>query len=360
MAKLFTALKLRDLEIRNRIFIAPMCQYSCEDKDGVVNQWHEVHYGSRSVGGAGMVIVEATAVSAIGRITPWCAGIWNEEQVVAWKRVTDFIAQHGAKSAIQLAHAGRKASTHRGWDGKSGSVSIEDGGWQAVSSTSEAFEGYAAPRELTTAEVYEVVDEFKRSAERSVRAGFDAIEIHAAHGYLIHEFLSPLTNQRQDEFGGSLENRARLLLEIVKAMRSVMPESMPLMIRFSATDYREGGWDLEQTKEVAKWCAEAGTDLFDISSGGLITGVKIPTGPGYQVPLAIGVGEVIDQPVAAVGQITTSAQAEKILSSGGVDVIAIARASLRDPYWPLRAAAELGVELDYWPKQYTRGQWPKP
>lgn len=360
MAKLFTALKLRDLEIRNRIFIAPMCQYSCENKDGVVNQWHEVHYGSRSVGGAGMVIVEATAVSAIGRITPWCAGIWNEEQVVAWKRVTDFIAQHGAKSAIQLAHAGRKASTQRGWDGKSGSIAIEDGGWEAVSSTSEAFEGYAAPRELTTAEVYEVVDEFKQSAERSVRAGFDAIEIHAAHGYLIHEFLSPLTNQREDEFGGSLENRARLLLEIVKAMRSVMPESMPLMIRFSATDYREGGWDLEQTKEVAKWCAEAGTDLFDISSGGLITGVKIPTGPGYQVPLAIGVGEVIDQPVAAVGQITTSAQAEKILSSGGVDVIAIARASLRDPYWPLRAAAELGVELDYWAKQYTRGQWPKP
>ena len=358
MSKLFSALKLRDLEIRNRIFIAPMCQYACEDKDGVVNQWHEVHYGSRAVGGAGMVIVEATAVSAVGRITPWCAGIWNEDQVVAWKRVTDFVKKHGARAAIQLAHAGRKASTQRGWDGKSGSVAIEEGGWESISSTSDAFEGYAIPRELDTAEVYEIVEEFKKAAERSVRAGFEAIEIHAAHGYLIHEFLSPLTNQRTDEFGGSLENRARLLLEITKAIRSVIPESMPLMIRFSATDYREGGWDLEQTQEVAKWCAEAGTDLFDISSGGLITGVKIPSGPGYQVPLAIGVGEVIDQPVLAVGQITTSAQAEKILTAGGVDVIAIARASLRDPYWPLRAAAELAVEIDYWPKQYTRGKWP--
>lgn len=359
MTKLFSPLKLRDLEVRNRIFIAPMCQYSCENQDGVVNSWHEVHYGSRAVGGAGMIIVEATAVSAEGRITPWCAGIYNEEQVVAWKRVNDIIVKHGARTAIQLAHAGRKASTQRGWDGKSGSVPLGDNGWSTVSSTTVAFDGYAAPRELETAEIYRIVEEWKASAERSVRAGFEAIEIHAAHGYLIHQFLSPLTNERTDEFGGSLENRARLLLEITKAIRSVIPQSMPLMIRFSATDYREGGWDLEQTQQVAKWCADLGVDLFDISSGGLITGVTIPTGPGYQVPLAIGVGEVIDQPVAAVGQITTSAQAEKILQGGGVEVIAIARASLRDPYWPLRAAAELDVEVDYWPTQYLRGKWPK-
>ncbi len=358
MAKLFTPLKLRDVEVRNRIFIAPMCQYSCEDQDGVVNEWHQVHYISRSVGGAGMIIAEATAVTPEGRITPWCAGIWGEEHIAAWKKVTTGIAKYGAKSAIQLAHAGRKASTHRGFDGKRGMVSAADGGWQGISPTSEAFEGYADPRELETSEIYDLIKDFKAAAERSVEAGFDAIEIHAAHGYLIHEFLSPLTNQREDEFGGSLENRARILLEICKAIRSVIPSGMPLMIRFSATDYAEGGWDLEQTQQVAKWCAEQGVDLFDISSGGLITGVTIPSGPGYQVPLAIGVGEVIDQPVAAVGQITTSAQSEKILSSGAVDVIAIARASLRDPYWPLRAAAELGVEIDYWPAQYTRGKWP--
>ena len=358
MAKLFTPIKLRDLEVRNRIFIAPMCQYSCENRDGIVSEWHQVHYISRSVGGAGMIIAEATAVTAEGRITPWCAGIWSDEHVEAWKKVTAGIAKYGAKSALQLAHAGRKASTQRGFDGKTGMVAEADGGWQSISSTSEAFEGYAAPRELETAEVYELIDSFKIAAQRAVAAGFDALEIHAAHGYLIHEFLSPLTNQRSDEFGGSLENRARFLLEISKAIRSVIPKSMPLMIRFSATDYREGGWDLEQTQQVAKWCAAEGVDLFDISSGGLITGVKIPSGPGYQVQLAIGVGEVIDQPVAAVGQITTSAQAETILNSGAVDVIAIARASLRDPYWPLRAAAELGVAVDYWPAQYARGKWP--
>ena len=354
MTKLFSPLKLRDLEVRNRIFIAPMCQYSCENQDGVVNSWHEVHYGSRAVGGAGMIIVEATAVSAEGRITPWCAGIYNEEQVVAWKRVNDIIVKHGARTAIQLAHAGRKASTQRGWDGKSGSVPLGDNGWSTVSSTTVAFDGYAAPRELETAEIYRIVEEWKASAERSVRAGFEAIEIHAAHGYLIHQFLSPLTNERTDEFGGSLENRARLLLEITKAIRSVIPQSMPLMIRFSATDYREGGWDLEQTQQVAKWCADLGVDLFDISSGGLITGVTIPTGPGYQVPFAEYVGERVDASVSAVGMITTGTQAEEVLQHGKVDVIMVGRAALGDPYWPIRAAKELGEKIDYVPIRYSR------
>ena len=356
MTKLFEPLTLRGLTLRNRIIMAPMCMYSCENKDGVVGDWHFTHYGSRAVGGAGLVIVEATGVAAIGRITPWCTGLWNEEQAQAWKKVTDEIRRHGAASAIQLAHAGRKASTYRGWSG-SNSVAIEDGGWQTVSSTTEAFTGYAAPRELATDEIYEIISQWQASAELAVRAGFDAIEIHAAHGYLIHQFLSPITNHRSDEFGGSLENRARLLLEIVKAIRMVIPEKMPLMIRFSATDYREDGWTVEQTQTVAGWAAELGVDLFDISSGGLVTGVTIPTGPGYQVPLAASLSEAVDQPVAVVGQITEAQQAEDILQAGKADVIALARALLRDPYWPLRAAAELGVEVD-WPNQYTRGTWP--
>ncbi|MEY4320327.1 MAG: hypothetical protein RLZZ471_268 [Actinomycetota bacterium] len=357
MAKLFSAIKLRDLEVRNRIFIAPMCQYSCEKRDGVVTDWHVVHYGSRAVGGAGLIIVEATGVTPDGRISPWDTGIWNDEQVDAWKKVTDVIRSHGAKSAIQLAHAGRKASTYRAISGAN-SVPIEDGGWQTVSSTDVPFTDYATPRKLTTEEVHEIVIAWQRAAARSVAAGFDAIEIHAAHGYLVHQFLSPITNHREDEFGGLLENRARLLLEIVKAIRAVIPESMPLFVRFSATDYRDDGWDLEQTKTVAGWCAALGVDLFDISSGGLVTGVNIPLGPGYQVPLAQGVAAAVSQPVSAVGMITDPKQAEDILQSG-VDVISIARQSLRDPYWPLRAAHELGVEDVKWPWQYERGKFPK-
>ena len=326
--------------------------YSCHKQDGVVNDWHFVHYGSRAIGGAGLVIVEATGVTPEGRISPRCAGIWNDEQVSAWKKITDFIRTTGAKSAIQLAHAGRKGSTLG-----PGSVAVSAGGWQTISSTDEAFEGYAAPRKLETSELSGVVEAWRSAAKRAVAAGFDAIEIHAAHGYLIHQFLSPITNKRDDEYGGSLENRARLLLEITKAIREVIPTSMPLMIRFSATDYRDDGWDLEQTQTVAGWCAELGVDLFDISSGGLITGVTIPLGPGYQVPLAQGVAAKVSQPVSAVGLITEARQAEEILANG-VDVISIARASLRDPYWPLRAAHELGVETNAWPAQYERGKFP--
>jgi 2,4-dienoyl-CoA reductase-like NADH-dependent reductase (Old Yellow Enzyme family) len=353
MTKLFSTIKLRELEIRNRIFISPMCMYSCTAKDGVVTDWHFVHYGTRAQGGAGLVIVEATGITPEARITQLCAGIWNDTQVDAWKKVTDFIRTTGSKSAIQIAHAGRKAST-----AGSGSVAISDGGWQTISSTDEAFDGYAAPRKMTTAEVFENIKDWQRAAARAVAAGFDAIEIHAAHGYLIHQFLSPITNQREDEFGGSLENRARLLLEVIKAIRSVIPQTMPLFVRFSATDYREDGWDVEQTKIVAGWCAELGVDLFDISSGGLISGVTIPIGPGYQVPLAQGVAAAVSQPVSAVGLITDSKQAEEILQSG-IDVISIARLALRDPYWPLRAAHELAVDTDAWPRQYLRGQYPK-
>ncbi len=358
MAKLFEPIKIRDLEIRNRVFIPAMCQYSCENQDGIIGDWHLVHLGARATGGAGMIIAEATGVTPEGRISPWCPGIWNFEQVAAWARVNLFIHSQGAKSAIQLAHAGRKGSTYREWSGN-GSVPIELGGWQTVSATNEAFGAYEAPRQLDTEEVADLVQDFAKAAKHAVLAGFDAIEIHAAHGYLIHQFLSPLTNHRTDIYGGSLENRARILLEIVKAIRSEIGEMHPLFVRFSATDYLEGGWDVDQTTQVAKWCAEAGADLFDISSGGLITGVSIPTGPGYQVPFAEKIAHEISEPVGAVGQITDARQAEKILQDGEVDVILIGRASLRDPFWALRAADELDVDVDYWPNQYLRGKFPK-
>lgn len=358
MSILFSPMKIRDVEVKNRIWISPMCMYSCENQDGEVNDFHLVHLGSRALGGAGLVIAEATAVSPEGRITPWCTGIWNDEQVEAWKQVTTFIRNCGSTSVIQLAHAGRKASVYREWTGK-GSVPISEGGWQTVSATSEAFEGYAAPKELSETEIRSLVESFGLAAKRSMQAGFDGVEIHAAHGYLIHQFLSPITNKRNDKYGGALENRARFLLEIVRAVRSAIGESVPLMIRFSATDYREDGWNPEETAQVARWASDLGADLFDISSGGLITGVKIPSGPGYQVPLAEKVASIHpDASYGAVGQITHAHQAEEILQAGKVDAILIARASLRDPNWPLRAAMELGEDIA-WPNQYSRGKWPK-
>jgi 2,4-dienoyl-CoA reductase-like NADH-dependent reductase (Old Yellow Enzyme family) len=258
--------------------------------------------------------------------------------------------------AMQLAHAGRKASNHREASGV-GSIPISEGGWETVSSTNQAFGDYTAPRKLSVSEISDLVEDFGKAAKRSVEAGFDAVEIHGAHGYLLHQFLSPLSNDRDDEYGGSLENRARMLMEVIAAIRKSIPESMPVFLRLSATDYAEGGWDQEQTATVSGWATEAGVDLIDVSSGGIITGVKIPSGPGYQVPLAEYVADRISEPVSAVGQITDPQQAEEILQSGKVDVILIARASLRDPYWPLRAAAELGAEVN-WPDQYSRGKWP--
>jgi 2,4-dienoyl-CoA reductase-like NADH-dependent reductase (Old Yellow Enzyme family) len=351
---MFTPFTLRSVTLKNRVVVSPMAQYQCVD--GRVADYHLVHLGARATGGAGLVIAEASAVEPIGRITPWDAGIWNEEQVTAWARVTAFIHTQGAKAAIQLAHAGRKASTHRS---EPGSLSSENGGWQTVSSSDEAFGDYAAPRALTAAEVATVPLLFAAAAERSVRAGFDAVEIHAAHGYLIHQFLSPLSNHRDDQYGGSLENRARLLLEIVEAIRGVIPEAMPLMIRFSATDWAENGWDEEQTAQVAKWCEVSGADFFDISSGGTVADAKIPVGPGYQVAVAEYVAERVGEPVSAVGMITEAAQAEEILQSGELSVIMIGRQSLRDPNWPLRAAAELGVKLDYFPRQLERAPFRK-
>lgn len=359
MPKLFESMKIRDVEIRNRIFLSPMCQYACEAKDGVVGDYHLVHLGSRAVGGFGMIIAEATGVTPEGRITPWCPGIWNDEQVKAWSKVNEFAHANGAKTGIQLAHAGRKASTYRDFEGIHGTVPISEGGWQTISSTGEAFTGYEAPRELTTAEVAELPSVFARAAKRALQAGFDSVEIHAAHGYLIHQFLSPITNQRSDEFGGSPEARAKLLLDTIGAVRAEVGAGVPVFVRISATDYREDGLDLDATKQISKWAEAAGADLMDISSGGLITGVKIPSGPSYQVPFAEGIADNVEIAVTAVGQITTGEQAEKILSEGKVEAVMIGRAALRDPYWPLRAAHELGAEIDYWIPNYNRGKFPK-
>ena len=356
MSLLFSPIKIRSLEIKNRLWVAPMCMYSCENQDGVVGDWHLVHLGARAIGGAGLVMAEATAVNPEGRISPWCPGIWSDEQIPGWKKVTEFIRSAGSVSALQLAHAGRKASTYRSWSG-TGTVPIADGGWQSYSATDVAFEGYSAPRMLETAEIASLVEDFRGAARRAVAAGFDALEIHAAHGYLIHQFLSPITNKRVDKYGGTLENRARLLIETVRSVREEIGDGMPLMVRFSATDNVEGGWDQEQTNQVAIWAREAGADLFDISSGGLVTGVKIPTGPGYQVNFSKSTSQATNANVSAVGQITSSEQAEAILQSGQVDVIMAARQFLRDPYFPLRAAHELGDEIE-WPVQYERGRFP--
>jgi 2,4-dienoyl-CoA reductase-like NADH-dependent reductase (Old Yellow Enzyme family) len=356
VTKLFSPLKIRDLEIKNRIWLSPMCMYSCENQDGVPNTWHLVHLGARASGGAGLVMAEATAVSPEGRITPWDTGLWSDEQVAAWLPITEFIRSQGAASAIQLAHAGRKASTYREWSG-SGSVPMTSGGWQTVSAHSEPFAHLAAPRELSESELAEVVSQFVAAAVRARSAGFDAIEIHAAHGYLLHQFLSPISNQRSDSYGGSLENRARLLLDIVSGVRSALGSGSPMFVRFSATDYIEGGWTVEDTVQVSRWCAELGADLFDLSSGGIAPGVAIPTGPGYQVDFAKRVRAETGALTNAVGQITDPWQAEEILQSGAADTVMLGREMLRDPFWPMRAAHELGVEAT-WPKQYTRGAWP--
>lgn len=303
-------------------------------------------------------MTEATAVTADGRISPHDTGIWSDEQRDAWAPIAQFIKSQGAIPAIQLAHAGRKASTWRPWATERGTVPQSAGGWDTVAPSAVAFEGYDVPRELRADELPAIVDAFVEGARRSLEAGFELLEIHAAHGYLLHQFLSPLSNLRTDEYGGSLENRARLVLEIVRAVRAEAGSEVPIFVRFSATDWADNGWNKEDTKTVARWAVEAGADLFDISSGGLVTGVTIPVGKGYQVPLAAHVHED-DLPVSAVGMITEARHAEEIVASGEADAVMMARELLRDPHFPLRAAAELGVEIDYIPVQYLRAPYPK-
>ncbi len=355
---LFSPLAILGVELRNRIWVSPMCQYSVEEQDGIPVDWHLVNLGQFAVGGAGLVFTEATAVSPEGRITPQDTGIWNDAQRDAWRPIVAFLHAQGAAAGIQLAHAGRKGSAWRPWAAQVGSVPAELGGWRTLAPSTIAYEGYDTPAALETAGIDAVVEDFRAAARRSVDAGFDVIEVHAAHGYLVHEFLSPLSNQRDDDYGGSLANRARLLLRIVTAVREAAPTT-PIFVRLSATDWVDGGWSPEDTARVAEWAREAGADFFDISSGGLVANVHYATGPGYQVHLAERVRELSGVDVSAVGVITTAVQANELVASGRIEAVMIGREFLRDPHFPLRAARDLGVELDYWPEQYLRAHWPR-
>ncbi len=352
-AHLFTPYTLRGVTMRNRIFISPMCQYSCAD--GLATDWHLVHLGSRAVGGAGTVTVEATAVTPDGRISPQDMGLWNDPQRDALARIAAFISQQGAVPAIQLAHAGRKASTYRPWSG-SGEVRPENGGWQTVAPSALAFaENYPTPRALSIRDIEGLVRAFVVAARRSLEAGFQVIELHGAHGYLMHEFLSPLSNRRDDEYGGNFAGRTRFMREVARAVRAVWPEQLPLFARLSCTDWVEGGWTLEDSVALARLLREDGVDLIDCSSGGNVPRASIPVAPGYQAPFAETVRREAGIATAAVGLITTPEQAEDIVREGQADLVAFARAELRDPYWPLHAADALGADVP-WPVQYGRAK----
>ncbi|HEY5515316.1 MAG TPA: NADH:flavin oxidoreductase/NADH oxidase [Pengzhenrongella sp.] len=356
-SRLFEPLTLRGTTFANRVWLAPMCQYSAVD--GVPNDWHLVHLGARAAGGFGLVLTEATAVVPEGRISLQDTGLWAGEQAVAWHRIVDFVHARGTLVGVQLAHAGRKASTYVPWSSGRGSLSVADGGWSSLAPSDVAFPGYAAPSAMTPAQVAAVPAAFAAAATRAHAAGFDVVEIHAAHGYLLHEFLSPLSNERTDEYGGSLENRARLVVDVVDAVRAVWPDDRPLFVRFSGTDWAEGGLTVDEVTQVAKDLGAHGVDLVDVSSGGNVP-ATIPVGPGYQVPAARAVREGSGLPVGAVGLITSPHQAEQVLVDGAADVVLLGRAALRDPMWPLRAAHELGVppERAPWPPQYARATWP--
>jgi len=348
--ELFEPFKQRDLTLRNRLVVSPMCQYSAVD--GVPNEWHLVHLGSRAVGGAAVVLAEATAVSPEGRISPQDTGLWNQTQLEAWQPINRFIAAQGAIAGVQLAHAGRKASTLRPWEGN-GPVP-DDQGWPTVAPSALAFdEGWQVPQALDEAGIRKVIDDFRDAARRALDAGFQLIELHAAHGYLLHQFLSPLSNRRSDGYGGSFENRTRIVREVVAAVREVWPAGLPLWLRISATDWADGGWDAPQSVALAQQVRALGVDLVDVSTGGLLPHVNIPLGPGYQVPFAAQVRHEAGVATGAVGLITEAEQAAGIVARGEADVVLLARETLRDPYFPRRAAQSLGVSIDA-PAQYQR------
>lgn len=353
MAHLFDPITLRGVTMPNRIVVSPMCEYS--SVDGFANDWHVVHLGSRAVGGAGLVLTEAAAVVPEGRISPDDLGVWSEKHFETLARINHFMAGQGAVPGIQLAHAGRKASTYSGFPGNpSGEVKPADGGWQVVAPSAVPFaQNYPSPRELTAAEIGEVRDAFVTAAVRSYEAGFRVIELHAAHGYLFHEFLSPLSNKRIDQYGGSFENRIRILTETAQAVRAKLPDSAVLFVRVSATDWVEGGWTADETVELSRRLKALGVDLMDISSGGNVEKATIPVGPGYQTPFAERVRCEAGIPASAVGLITDAAQADHIVRTGQADMVMLARELLRNPYWPMHAAEELGVAAS-WPVQYLR------
>ena len=351
---LFTPLQLREVTLRNRIAVSPMCQYSADQ--GRASDWHLVHLGSRAVGGAGMVIFEATAVEARGRISAADLGIWEDAQIEPLARVVRFIEAHGAVSCLQLAHAGRKASVRAPWDAGGTPRPVSEGGWPVVGPSPIPFApDHPAPAPFDADGIREVVRAFVAAAERALQAGFRAVEVHAAHGYLLHQFLSPLSNQRTDAYGGSLENRTRLAREVVAAVRAAWPERLPLLVRISATDWAEGGWNLDDSVVLARSLRALGADLVDTSSGGLVPNARVPAAPGYQAVFSERIRREAGVPTGAVGLITSAEQAEHVLSTGQADLVLLARQILRDPYWPLHAARRLRVEVP-WPKQYLRAR----
>ncbi|MEO6893470.1 MAG: NADH:flavin oxidoreductase/NADH oxidase [Ginsengibacter sp.] len=353
MALLFEPITIRDITLKNRIIVSPMCQYS--SVDGFANEWHLVHLGSRAVGGAGLVFTEATAVNANGRISPDDLGIWKNEHIVFLIKITDFIKENGSIAGIQLAHAGRKASNLSPWKGRK-PLTKEQGGWQTIAPSNIPFkENYPVPKEMSIDEIKSLIKDFSNATQRSIQAGFQVFEIHAAHGYLINEFLSPVSNKRNDEYGGSFENRVRLLLEIVKEMRTIIGQGTPLFVRISSTDWVEGGWDENESVELAKILKEHEVDVIDCSSGGNSSEQKIPVGPLYQVPFSEKIKKESGILTAAVGMITTAQECEDILKEQKADLIIMARQLLRDPYFPLYAAKELEVDFE-WPLQYDRAK----
>lgn len=351
---LFDPLTIRGVQFRNRIAVSPMCEYSSDD--GFANDWHFVHLGSRAVGGAGLVFTEAAGVTAQGRISPQDLGIYKDAHVEMLARINHFIEEHGAVPGIQLAHAGRKASTARPWDGGK-PLDVAHGGWSPIAGPSAiAFaDGFAVPHALTIAEIKEIIAAFVAAAKRALAAGFRVIEIHGAHGYLLHSFYSPLSNTRTDDYGGTFENRSRLLCEIADALRAVLPESVPLFTRISASDWTEGGWTIDDSVALARKLKVLGVDLIDCSSGGNVARASIPLVPGYQVPFAERIRADSGIATGAVGLITEPQQADAIVRAGQADVVLLARELLRDPYWPLRAATALGVDGP-WPPQYARAK----
>jgi 2,4-dienoyl-CoA reductase-like NADH-dependent reductase (Old Yellow Enzyme family) len=352
-SQLFSPVQLAGVTFPNRVFVSPMCQYSSED--GFSNDWHLVHLGSRAVGGAGLVFTEAAAVLAEGRITPQDLGLWKDDHIVGLKRIVDFLHTQGTRAGVQLAHAGRKASMTRPWAPEQRYLIPSEGGWSNVMAPSPVrfAESYGQPIELELAGMQAITRAFAKATERALEAGFDLVELHAAHGYLLHEFLSPLSNRRTDHYGGSFENRIRLVIEVVDAMRTVLPAELPLLVRISATDWAEGGWDIDQSVALAKVLKEHKVDLVDVSSGGMTPLAVMPLGPGYQTPFAERIRREAKIPTGAVGMITGAEQAEHILRTGQADVVLLARELLREPYWPLHAAEKLG-DATSWAAQYLR------
>ena len=351
MAHLFEPLQLRDVVLSNRIGIPPMCQYSASD--GMAGSWHFVHYGSRAVGGAALMIIEATAVSPEGRISPGDLGLWEDRQIEPLAQIARFSQEQGCVAAAQLAHAGRKGSGGRGWQTQ-GTLDASEGGWEIVAPSPLPFgEGYAVPRELDLAGIAQVVGQFAAAAARAREAGLQVVEIHAAHGYLLHQFLSPLSNRRTDAYGGSFDNRTRLVREVVAAVRSKWPERLPVLVRLSATDWVDGGWNVDETIELCRMLKGLGVDLVDVSSAGLVPTAKIPVGPGFQTEFAARVRREAGIATAAVGLITSPAQADHIVRTGQSDMVFLGREILRNPYWPMGAAHALGHSAS-WPQQYLR------